>query len=125
MGAVVQLGRAAQDAFDAAGVAHIDAGAAGQHRAWGGHAPVKAPAGSFLSTGDGGTDQHGISAAGDALADVTTGDDATVGNDRHVATAFLFVVGPGGSTVGHCGGCLLYTSPSPRDMRRSRMPSSA
>ena len=23
------------------------------------------------------------------------------------------------------GGCLLYTSPSPRDMRRSRMPSSA
>ena len=36
--------------------------------------------------------------------------------------------------VGYCGGhnaetnykdCLLYTSPSPRDMRRSRMPSSA
>ncbi|GAB5781865.1 hypothetical protein JMUB7526_28520 [Staphylococcus aureus] len=24
-----------------------------------------------------------------------------------------------------CGICLLYTSPSPRDMRRSRMPSSA
>ena len=24
-----------------------------------------------------------------------------------------------------CVGCLLYTSPSPRDMRRSRMPSSA
>ena len=24
-----------------------------------------------------------------------------------------------------CGNCLLYTSPSPRDMRRSRMPSSA
>ena len=24
-----------------------------------------------------------------------------------------------------CTGCLLYTSPSPRDMRRSRMPSSA
>ena len=26
---------------------------------------------------------------------------------------------------GTCGYCLLYTSPSPRDMRRSRMPSSA
>ena len=26
---------------------------------------------------------------------------------------------------GVCGTCLLYTSPSPRDMRRSRMPSSA
>ena len=25
----------------------------------------------------------------------------------------------------HCEDCLLYTSPSPRDMRRSRMPSSA
>ena len=30
------------------------------------------------------------------------------------------IIGEGGS-----GGCLLYTSPSPRDMRRSRMPSSA
>ena len=27
--------------------------------------------------------------------------------------------------VGMCGGCLLYTSPSPRDKRQSRMPSSA
>ena len=32
----------------------------------------------------------------------------------------------GNSEVGHMNmGCLLYTSPSPRDMRRSRMPSSA
>ena len=29
------------------------------------------------------------------------------------------------SNVGEDSGCLLYTSPSPRDMRRSRMPSSA
>ena len=29
------------------------------------------------------------------------------------------------SMSGHCNLCLLYTSPSPRDMRRSRMPSSA
>ena len=27
--------------------------------------------------------------------------------------------------AGACSTCLLYTSPSPRDMRRSRMPSSA
>ena len=29
------------------------------------------------------------------------------------------------SDRGLCGGCLLYTSPSPRDQRGSRMPSSA
>ena len=29
------------------------------------------------------------------------------------------------NTAVHYKGCLLYTSPSPRDMRRSRMPSSA
>ena len=39
--------------------------------------------------------------------------------------------GKGASSKGYSlrdwfkGGCLLYTSPSPRDMRRSRMPSSA
>ena len=31
----------------------------------------------------------------------------------------------GGSRLHHHNICLLYTSPSPRDMRRSRMPSSA
>ena len=30
-----------------------------------------------------------------------------------------------GADCGAAGTCLLYTSPSPRDMRRSRMPSSA
>ena len=30
-----------------------------------------------------------------------------------------------GVTMAHYDICLLYTSPSPRDMRRSRMPSSA
>ena len=30
-----------------------------------------------------------------------------------------------GSFFGNFLGCLLYTAPSPRDMRRSRMPSSA
>ena len=28
-------------------------------------------------------------------------------------------------TIGHIDHCLLYTSPSPRDKRQSRMPSSA
>ena len=31
----------------------------------------------------------------------------------------------GAAQLGIAGDCLLYTSPSPRDMRRSRMPSSA
>ena len=31
----------------------------------------------------------------------------------------------GGMAHAHWWSCLLYTSPSPRDMRRSRMPSSA
>ena len=30
-----------------------------------------------------------------------------------------------GSAVGHASSCLLYTSPSPRDRQKSRMPSSA
>ena len=32
---------------------------------------------------------------------------------------------PTGLTLSQCGGCLLYTSPSPRDLSTSRMPSSA
>ena len=31
----------------------------------------------------------------------------------------------GSGLAAQIGNCLLYTSPSPRDMRRSRMPSSA
>ena len=33
--------------------------------------------------------------------------------------------GSGGGTMGSIKGCLLYTSPSPRDYAASRMPSSA
>ena len=35
------------------------------------------------------------------------------------------IMSPGGTTVGLANGCLLYTSPSPRDAHESRMPSSA
>ena len=44
--------------------------------------------------------------------------------------SIYYIVEKEGLILGGCGinqlnGCLLYTSPSPRDMRRSRMPSSA
>ena len=41
------------------------------------------------------------------------------------ATFIIRVQGKSMTNVGIYDGCLLYTSPSPRDMRRSRMPSSA
>ena len=37
----------------------------------------------------------------------------------------LFASSPGHTVFGEYVGCLLYTSPSPRDRTRSRMPSSA
>ena len=40
--------------------------------------------------------------------------------------AYIFAIVFGGLfTIIHVGACLLYTSPSPRDQRGSRMPSSA
>ena len=39
---------------------------------------------------------------------------------------YLYLIEPENHTImTDCYTCLLYTSPSPRDMRRSRMPSSA
>ena len=60
-------------------------------------------------------------------------DDANVGGQIKVGTGIFPAIGEGVTRVnGSAGiegpvviGCLLYTSPSPRDMRRSRMPSSA
>ena len=37
----------------------------------------------------------------------------------------IFATGPLTGTMSSTSGCLLYTSPSPRDRTRSRMPSSA
>ena len=51
------------------------------------------------------------------------GDGGEVG-EGHPANVDLVGVGEGGGCDG-CVGCLLYTSPSPRDRTRSRMPSSA
>ena len=48
-------------------------------------------------------------------------------NDNELPKSDLIVL-PGGFSYGdylRCGSCLLYTSPSPRDKRQSRMPSSA
>ena len=48
---------------------------------------------------------------------VETGDvDSFIDTGSYIFNALL---------SGSVNGCLLYTSPSPRDMRRSRMPSSA
>ena len=55
------------------------------------------------------------------------GDFLTVRVHRFVAPAGVFVFGDGegGAVFEVLGDCLLYTSPSPRDRTRSRMPSSA
>ena len=45
--------------------------------------------------------------------------------DSAFFNAYKLVNYTGGQGVREFGNCLLYTSPSPRDMRRSRMPSSA
>ena len=45
---------------------------------------------------------------------------ALTGDRRHASTS-----SSQDSARGHAIGCLLYTSPSPRDKRQSRMPSSA
>ena len=46
-------------------------------------------------------------------------------NFRHLERMVKFLLWQRGGWKIHLSGCLLYTSPSPRDKRQSRMPSSA
>jgi len=63
---------------------------------------------------------HGIVAVG------TTGESATLPMDEHIDVVKQIVSYAQGQVPIIAGsGCLLYTSPSPRDRTRSRMPSSA
>ena len=54
-------------------------------------------------------------------ADISTNILAKMRKDEPIAMESLTKI----TTVLHCGLCLLYTSPSPRDRQKSRMPSSA
>ena len=47
------------------------------------------------------------------------------GNTEQMASAIAEGAGAELFTISEFNGCLLYTSPSPRDRTRSRMPSSA
>ena len=55
-------------------------------------------------------------------SDATTGDQ---GDARAEPLQITVLAGTGSGAGAHFNGCLLYTSPSPRDRTRSRMPSSA
>ena len=44
-------------------------------------------------------------------------------DDEAALADLLRIASP--TAIVHCAGCLLYTSPSPRDRQKSRMPSSA
>ena len=50
---------------------------------------------------------------------------ALLTNNMHKIQKFMYLYGAKGSGKGTVISCLLYTSPSPRDQRGSRMPSSA
>ena len=61
-----------------------------------------------------------------ALAVILPGDKYQLAEIVRVAVDKGYDVIPRGGGMSYTSGyCLLYTSPSPRDMRRSRMPSSA
>ena len=56
----------------------------------------------------------------DNWSKITSGDPA-----QAIVGVIEFIGSVGAVVGGPCGPCLLYTSPSPRDKRQSRMPSSA
>ena len=85
----------------------------------------------FVINGINEDDRSGISVSGagdinaDGVADLIIGAFGADPNANSSAgeSYVLFGIPPISSLV--CNGCLLYTSPSPRDQRGSRMPSSA
>ena len=60
-----------------------------------------------------------------AIEFVAPNDNCVLTNDPEIIRDSDRVVFPGQGAMGSCMTCLLYTSPSPRDQRGSRMPSSA
>ena len=71
--------------------------------------------------------KHKRAVKGEMIADVINRNPGTVRNQMQSLKALGLVEGVPGPKGGYkaTGICLLYTSPSPRDRQRSRMPSSA
>ena len=68
---------------------------------------------------------HGAELQGSALGPMLSGGGFLGSYGRQSPYEFFNFLKSNMPPGGNAGICLLYTSPSPRDMRRSRMPSSA
>ena len=86
--------------------------------------------GALNSTGD--TTLGTVNEYGEGVSDTTVNGDLTIvngdGEETNVGTAISNnenAIGAVGTRIEHINSCLLYTSPSPRDRQKSRMPSSA
>ena len=55
----------------------------------------------------------------------TIDDIKKTGSEIILSNTYHLMIRPGVERIKSAGGCLLYTSPSPRDAHESRMPSSA
>ena len=72
-----------------------------------------------------GSGMKSIMQAHDAMMAGSIGVAIAGGMESMTGAPYLLPSGRGGARIGHTKICLLYTSPSPRDRTRSRMPSSA
>ena len=72
-----------------------------------------------------GGDLHVVTAIGDFIIDLAHLDDAGVFEGTEIEGAEIFHEPTLNAFMSMGRNCLLYTSPSPRDKHRSRMPSSA
>ena len=72
------------------------------------------------------TDEQGLITFMNPVAEILTGWEMEEGSGKHVTDILNIYVGNAGNLIKDTSLiCLLYTSPSPRDRTRSRMPSSA